>query len=113
MKILLSELRKIIRSIVAEQGWTPGRWNPESAEPFPQKDVELMGSAGMGGNELEEDELEEIDLSEGKKKKKCSGCSGKRPGLWCNICKKKAAGKSPAKPGEEGYPETLNINKKK
>lgn len=42
-------------------------------------------------------------------KGKCSGCKGKNPGLWCNICKKRARGEPPAKPGEKGRPKTLNI----
>jgi hypothetical protein len=42
-------------------------------------------------------------------KGKCSGCKGKNPGLWCNICRKRARGERPAKPGEKGYPKTLNI----
>lgn len=49
-------------------------------------------------------------VTEGKKKKgSCSGCKGKNPGLWCNICKKRARGEKPAKPGEKGYPKTLKI----
>lgn len=41
--------------------------------------------------------------------KKCSGCKGKNPGLWCNICRKRARGERPARPGEKGYPKTLTI----
>jgi len=52
-------------------------------------------------------------MQEGKKKKgSCSGCKGKNPGLWCNICKKRARGERPAKPGQKGYPKTLNIESK-
>ena len=32
-----------------------------------------------------------------------------RPGLWDNIRKKRARGERPARPGEKGYPKTLNI----
>ena len=49
-------------------------------------------------------------MSEAKKKKgKCSGCKGKNPGLWCNICRKRARGEKPAKPGQKSYPKTLDI----
>jgi hypothetical protein len=47
-------------------------------------------------------------LDEGKKKRK-----KKKRGLWANIHAKRERGESPAKPGEEGYPETLDITKKK
>tara|TARA_R100000008_G_C3578509_1_gene166803 strand:+ start:751 stop:1668 length:918 start_codon:yes stop_codon:yes gene_type:complete len=43
-------------------------------------------------------------LKEGKKK---------RPGLWANIHAKRKRGGKPAKPGDENYPETLNIEAKK
>jgi len=33
----------------------------------------------------------------------------KKKGLWHNIHKRRAQGKSPRRPGEEGYPETLDI----
>jgi hypothetical protein len=41
---------------------------------------------------------EETDLEEGKKK-----------GLWDNIHAKRKRGERPARPGEKGYPKTLNI----
>jgi len=40
---------------------------------------------------------------EGKKKKKS------KKGLWDNIWAKRRRGERPAKPGEKGYPKTLNI----
>lgn len=40
-------------------------------------------------------------VSEGRKKKK--------KGLWANIHARKKAGKRPKRPGEKGYPKTLNI----
>lgn len=33
----------------------------------------------------------------------------KKPGLWANIHAKRKRGEPPAKPGEKGYPKTLNI----
>jgi len=39
--------------------------------------------------------------TEAKKKKK---------GLWHNIHARRKAGKRPKKPGEKGYPKTLDIN---
>lgn len=49
-------------------------------------------------------------LDEKKRGGKCSGCKGKNPGLWCNICRKRARGERPAKPGQKGYPKTLDID---
>lgn len=43
-------------------------------------------------------EKEETDLEEKKK------------GLWANIHAKRKRGERPAKPGEEGYPKTLDID---
>lgn len=40
-----------------------------------------------------------LELDEGKGK----------PGLWANIHAKRKRGERPARPGEEGYPKTLNI----
>jgi len=31
-------------------------------------------------------------------------------GLWSNIRKRRLSGKSPKRPGEKGYPKTLNID---
>lgn len=39
-------------------------------------------------------------MSEGKKKKR---------GLWANIHARRKAGKRPKRPGEKGYPKTLDI----
>ena len=35
----------------------------------------------------------------------------KRKGLWANIHAKRKRGERPAKPGEKGYPKTLDIMK--
>jgi len=114
MKIRLSELRRIIRDVLKEQsGGPPGHWFPQTANPLSDDEAAAMGTGGLGIPE-DEDELSENfpRLREAKKKKKaCSGCSGKEPeGLWCKICRKRAAGKPPAKPGEKGYPKTLDID---
>jgi hypothetical protein len=47
-----------------------------------------------------------LGMEEGKKKK-----GGK--GLWHNIHKRRRAGKRPKRPGEKGYPKTLDINELK
>jgi len=41
-----------------------------------------------------------VPVSEGKKKKR---------GLWANIWARRRAGKRPKRPGEKGYPKTLDI----
>ena len=37
----------------------------------------------------------------------------KKKGLWANIHAKRKRGEKPARPGEEGYPKTLDIEKYK
>lgn len=61
MKIRLSELRRIIRETLVEQGWVPGRWYPGTGEPVDDKDIETMGHGGLG---REKDDLEEIETDE-------------------------------------------------
>lgn len=63
MKIRLSELRRIIRETLSEQGWVPGRWYPGSGEAVSDEDVESMGQGGMGVPR-EEDDLDEEDLNQ-------------------------------------------------
>ena len=58
MKIRLSELRRIIRETILEQGWVPGRWYPSSAEPV-DDEVHSMEHGGLG---VEEDDDEDSDL---------------------------------------------------
>jgi hypothetical protein len=41
------------------------------------------------------------EINERKKKKR---------GLWANIHARRKAGKRPKRPGEKGYPETLDID---
>lgn len=59
MKIRLSELRRIIRETILEQGWVPGRWYPGSAEPVDDEEVHSMEHGGMG---VEEEVDEDSDL---------------------------------------------------
>ena len=48
--------------------------------------------------------------TEGGKDKCVKMEEGDKPGLWDNIHAKRKRGESPAKPGEEDYPETLNVD---
>lgn len=95
MKIRLSQLRRIIRETLDEQGWVPGRWYPGTAEPVSDDEVESMTHGGMGVPGDEEDE----SLDE----------AGRKRGLWDNIWARRRAGKRPKRPGEKGYPKTLDI----
>jgi len=65
MKIRLSELRRIIRETLSQQGWPPGRWYPGTGEPVSRDAIGLMGTAGLGRDEdrmVDEDpSLDEID----------------------------------------------------
>lgn len=55
MKIRLSQLRRIIRETIEEQGWVPGRWNPTQGEPVDREELDLLGTLGL------EDEDSEIN----------------------------------------------------
>lgn len=57
MNIRLSELRRIIRDTLNEQGVVPGSWGPGSGDPATDEDVESMGKGGLGHPP---DELDEI-----------------------------------------------------
>lgn len=48
MKIRLSELRRIIRETLTQQGWPPGRWYPGTGEPVVDDEVHSMAHGGMG-----------------------------------------------------------------
>jgi len=63
MKIYISELRKIVRSILIEQGWVPGRWNPVSGVPVSDEDISCMGTVGLGCKDEEEYTVEEDENS--------------------------------------------------
>lgn len=52
-------------------------------------------------------EFIEEELFERRKRKKKRK---KKRGLWANIHARRKAGKRPKRPGEEGYPETLDID---
>ena len=54
--------------------------------------------------------IEEELFERRKKKKKKKKKRKKKRGLWANIHARRKAGKRPKRPGEEGYPETLDID---
>lgn len=60
MKIRLSQLRRIIRETLEEQGWPPGKWYPASGEPVEDEEVHSMGHAGLGVPD--DEDLEEEDI---------------------------------------------------
>jgi hypothetical protein len=76
----------------------------EIGEDYEEKDFDDYEEEGFDGYEDDEDDEEEDaidDIEEGKKK------GGK--GLWHNIHARRRAGKRPKRPGEKGYPKTLDI----
>jgi len=56
-----------------------------------------------------EDEDEEYEIAEGRKRK---GKKKKKKGLWDNIRDRREKGLPRKRPGEKGYPKTLNIKSK-
>ena len=59
----MSELRRIIRESIDQQGWKPGRWYPGSGEPVDSDEVGLMGTAGLGREDKDEGDLNEASLT--------------------------------------------------
>ena len=59
-------------------------------------------------DEDEEEDVVEVDLLERKRRKKRRKKKG-GGGLWANIWARRRAGKRPKRPGEKGYPKTLDI----
>jgi hypothetical protein len=61
MKIRLSELRRIIREVLEEQGDVPGHLSPGSSGPMSGEKMHSTEHGGMGVRDKEEDDLEEIE----------------------------------------------------
>lgn len=115
----ITQLRRLIRETIEEQGWVPGRWNPTSGEPVDPESIDLMDTSGLGVYSDEEvclDFDDERKLGESDEKKfrrivreMVQEAKKKKRGLWANIHARRAAGKRPKRPGEKGYPKTLDI----
>jgi hypothetical protein len=98
MKITIANLRRLIReALTTEEADVPGRWRASNGEPVDDEDMERLGT---GGFEFPVDSEEEFLVPEGDNKK---------PGLWANIHARRKAGKRPKRPGEKGYPKTLDL----
>lgn len=94
MKLTIARLRRLIReALMFEEADVPGRWRAEDGEPVDIDDEDRLGYGGFA-SPLDEDELEE-----GKKKNT----------LWGNIQARRKAGKPRLKPGQKGYPKTLDV----
>lgn len=61
MKIRLSELRRIIRSVLEEQAAVPGALVPGSSGPVSDKKITSMGAGGLGVGKDDLDEDEEFN----------------------------------------------------
>ena len=69
------------------------------------------GSCRKKGSANETDEMEEEEtLEEIRRTIRSILLEKKKKGLWDNIHAKRKRGEPPAKPGEEGYPKTLDVN---
>ena len=82
----------------------------------PVENVKTFEIANVfNGNLIEEKEELIVDykifpnLQEGKMQRFKNFDEGKNKGLWANIHAKRKRGERPAKPGEKGYPKTLDI----
>ena len=70
------------------------------------------GSCRKKGSKDEGDEMEEGEetLEEIRRSIRRILIEKKKKGLWDNIHAKRKRGEPPAKPGEKGYPKTLDVN---
>lgn len=75
-----------------EEADVPGRWMASDGEPVDDEDEDRLGYGGFP-SPLGEEELEE----------------GGKNTLWGNIRARRKAGKPRLKPGQKGYPKTLDI----
>lgn len=102
MKITVKQLRRIIRETLEEQTKFPG--GAYGGGKLSDEDQERLAYQGfLGIHEEEIDSTKETEeVKEAKKKKQ-----GK--GLWANIHAKRKRGGRAARPGEKGYPKTLDI----
>lgn len=55
MKLRLLELRKIIRKIIEEEAWMPGRWMGSANDPLDTEELEMLGSQGFIEEDLEDE----------------------------------------------------------
>lgn len=55
MKLRLLELRKIIRKIIEEEAWMPGRWMGSANDPLGAEELEMLGSQGFIEEDLEDE----------------------------------------------------------
>ena len=70
------------------------------------------GSCRKKGSANEQDEMEELEeLQELRRSlRRAILAEKKKRGLWDNIHAKRKRGERPARPGEKGYPKTLDVN---
>jgi len=91
MRITIAQLKRLIReTLTSEEAEVPGRWTATSGEPIDDEDEERRGYGGFVdpiGDELEET----------------------KNTLWGNIRARRKAGKPRLKPGQKGYPKTLDV----
>lgn len=80
----------------------------ENVKPFEIANV-FNGNLIEEKEELIEDYKIFPNLQEGKMQRFKNFDEGKNKGLWANIHAKRKRGERPAKPGEKGYPKTLDI----
>lgn len=94
MKLTITQLRRLIReALVSEEADVPGRWRASNGEPIDDDDKDRLGYGGFVAP------IDEEELEEGKKKNT----------LWGNIWARRKAGKPRLKPGQKGYPKTLDV----
>ena len=86
--------------LIDDYGVNIDKWEAAGGIGFKYKDHKFERTAQELGKLVKEPEIHSENVTaEGKK----------NPGLWANIHARRKKGLPPKKPGEEGYPKTLNI----
>lgn len=102
----IAEMAQEMSNIIGENDEIPGWIQYKIARAYNDLGdaygyIEIEGHEMSQGVSLEKSD--DLNVVEGKKKR-----SGKK-GLWDNIWARRRAGKRPKRPGEKGYPKTLDI----
>jgi hypothetical protein len=61
MKIAVGDLRRVIRNVIREQMWVPGRYDPTSVEPVDDDEQERLNQPAGRKTNIDEDNLDEVD----------------------------------------------------
>lgn len=95
----ISEMAKMLLDIIGEDDDLPGWVQYKLSRAYSDLNDAFGFIESKSHSEDYVEIVEDESLEEAKKKR----------GLWYNIHKRRKAGKRPKRPGDKGYPETLDV----